>query len=153
MAHAVSASPSRRRDCQQVSDVSASPSRRRDGEAVSDDVRDLLRAVIAEQAAQRVVLAAILVAVERNRGPRDGADTELLLSIREAVGDQPFTARKLVEYYAPMHQRLTDALEAVNCVSAHDVGVELRSLVGGVTGLRVERDDDTRDGMRWRVKL
>ena len=73
------------------------------------DVCALLREVVAEQARQRVMLAAVLQLLERGRGARDQADVALLLAIAAAIEDRQFTSAQLVAH-AKAAPALRDAL-------------------------------------------
>jgi hypothetical protein len=135
--------------------VSASPSRRRDALAISADadVLGLLRAVVAEQAQQRVMLAAILAALERNRGPRDQADAALLLAIAAAIDDRPFTSSQLMAH-AAVDLALAAALADADIDHAQELGCVCRRLEGiAVKGLRLERVGASRSGIVWKVQV
>lgn len=119
--------------------------------ALEDKVSVWLGEVRAEQQRQGAVLAAILQAVERQRGPRDAADVQLLVGILSAVGDRTFTSGELLT-----HARVDDALGTVlldaDIEDAHGLGIVLRRMHGtNVHGVRLERVSSDRAGVRWRV--
>lgn len=106
----------------------------------------LLEAILAE-------LRGIRAAVERGRAPRDEADAAVLLAIREAIADRPFTAGELIRH-AAINLELHAALTSADITGAVDAGTLFRRLQGvDVRGLRIEHLGKSRDGVTWRVRL
>jgi hypothetical protein len=121
--------------------------------ATPDSVETLLRAIRAEQTRQAGLLAEILRALERGRGPRDSADGALLLAVAEAIGDRPWTSAQLVAH-ANVDPALREALTAADITSAQELGCVCRRLEGiAVAGLRLDRVGRSREGVLWRVRV
>jgi hypothetical protein len=100
-------------------------------------------------------IEARLAALERARGPRDGADADLLLAILEAIGDRAFTSVQLYAHAQTVAPALLAAMLAADIDGVHPLGTVFRRLHGiEVRGLRLERQDGKyhRDGTLWRVQ-
>src|SRR5689334_11161781 len=114
-------------------------------------VETLLQAIRAEQARQADTLAAILRALERTTGPRDAADLAVLLAVGETVGDRRWTCRQLIEH-AAITPALEEAIRAADITDARDLGFFCKRVHGSPgPGIRLERADESRAGILWRV--
>jgi hypothetical protein len=119
----------------------------------ADSVVDALRELATEQRRQGEQLAAILRLLERHRGARDKADVGLLLAIAEAIGDRPFTSAQLMAH-ADADPALRAALTAADITTPRELGTLCRRLEGTpLAGLCLERVDEHRDGIVWRVRV
>jgi hypothetical protein len=91
---------------------------------------------------------------EGRRGARDAADRALLVAIAESIGDRRFMSAELMHHATTIAPALHEALRAADVQDAHELGVLFRRLHGvTIDGMRVERTDTTRDGVRWCVRL
>lgn len=111
----------------------------------------LLREIRAEQAAQRAILESILQALERAHGPRDAADRSVLVAIAETIGERRWTSGQLLAH-AAIAPALHDALLAADITDARELGAFCKRVQGGVrSGICLEKDDESRAGILWRV--
>jgi hypothetical protein len=134
--------------------------RRRHAAAAADGTTSLtallteIQAVREEQARQGAMLARVLLALERDRGPRDRFDGEVLRAIEVTIGDAvTFNAQELVDH-AKLHPALRDALLATDATSTREYGYLLSRLRRGADGLCLELvDGQHRLGKRYRLRL
>jgi hypothetical protein len=116
-------------------------------------VTRLLAVLVEEQTRQRETLAQILRLLEHGRGARDAADVALLVAVAEAIGDRTFTSAQVVAH-ARTDPALRDAIDDADITNPQELGCVFRRLEGiTVTGLRLERVGDQREGVQWRVQV
>lgn len=113
--------------------------------AGTDEFREL-RATVAD------LMARVARLERQQRGPRDGADVELLVALARSVGASKFTAHELVAHSALVDADLGAALEAADLTTAKELGQWCRRVadtpIGGFVLVRGRR---RRGGFRWQV--
>ena len=71
----------------------------------------------------------------------------------EAVGDRTFTSAELIRH-ADVHPALKAQLDGALVDSPRQLGKLLASIEGrSIQGLMLERVDETREGILWRVRV
>ena len=123
------------------------------GLALLHDVSTRVDNLAAEQARQGVLLKTILQALDRGRGPRDGADVALFVTIAEQIGERTWTGVQLLAH-SQASPVLRNALAAADVTDARTLGWLCHRLESTPpAGLVVERVGLSRDGVLWRVRV
>jgi hypothetical protein len=108
-------------------------------------------AVCLRCAARLDAFEARLRALEARFGPRDQADADLMLALRESSRGLVFTTR-MVWVRRDRDDGLARALLAADIDSPKQLGKLLARLAGvDIGGLVVTRTKDTRDGAQWSI--
>jgi hypothetical protein len=122
---------------------------------VVDPAVELLREVMAEQNRQGAMLAAILRAVEaRAHRTSDPAESALLVTIAESIGNRPFRCKDLCAH-AAADDALRDALEACDITTPRELGWLCRRVEREPVheSIQLERQSDSRAGVVWRLRV
>jgi hypothetical protein len=123
------------------------------GDAELVDLRLDLDELRREHAAVQARVAVLEDRLRRTSGVRDEADGALLLAIAEHGAGASWTTREL-QRHSLVIPALRAALRNADATSARRLGWLMRRLeCCTINGLSVDRVSDTRDGIRWRVRV